>query len=203
MKRVLKQSMMKGRTLPFLSVTFASILIGSSYDVFAYKLLEWDWRYQANPIEGAFVVCTTGAPSGASQVTKDAARKWSYTKFRFTFGVDSCPNSPAANYVEFGALADPGKTAETSTPNEPVTNRMKKCVIRFNVAKSWYVGSGTPSSTQNDLFSVALHEFGHCVGLDDVSTPGVVMTDLLQPGQVMRELKADDIAGRNKVYGVP
>lgn len=178
-------------------------LILPTTNAYAYKLLEIDWRHQSQPIANSFVVCTNGAPPGASQVIKDAARKWNSGKFRFTFGTDGCPDNSTANHVEFGSIADPGKTAQTDTPNEPGTNRMKRCYVRFNVVKSWYVGAGTPSNTQNDLFSVALHEFGHCVGLADVSTPGVVMREILSPGQTLRSLAPDDIAGRDKIYGAP
>lgn len=169
----------------------------------AYKLLEIDWRHQSQPIVNSFSVCMKGAPPGAAQVIKDAARKWNYAKFQFSFGADNCANNSTANYAEFGSIADPGKTAQTDTPNESGTNRMKRCYVRFNVAKSWYVGAGSPSSMQNDLFSVALHEFGHCVGLADVSTPGVAMHEILPPGQTHRNLTPDDIAGRDKIYGAP
>jgi predicted Zn-dependent protease len=78
---------------------------------------------------------------------------------------------------------------------------MTKCVITFNSAKSWNVGMGNPSAGQNDLFSVALHEFGHCVGVADVDTPNVVMSKSLPAGQTLRDLQPDDIAGRDAIYG--
>jgi predicted Zn-dependent protease len=59
------------------------------------------------------------------------------------------------------------------------------------------------TASQTDLISTALHEFGHCVGLDDVEMSGVVMSGVLLPGQMMRELTSDDLAGRNKIYGSP
>ena len=40
-----------------------------------------------------------------------------------------------------------------------------RSVIRFDDTRSnWYVGSGTPSSGDYDLRSVAVHEFGHAAG---------------------------------------
>jgi hypothetical protein len=95
------------------------------------------------------------------------------------------------------------KTNAPEGASQTIRNAAAKCAIRFNSAKRWYVGSGAPSNTQNDLFSVALHEFGHCVGLADVQTSGAVMSGTLLPGQTARDLKPDDIAGRNKIYGAP
>lgn len=97
----------------------------------------------------------------------------------------------------------PGKTAQADTANEPGTSRMKRCYVHFNVAGLWYMGTGTPDSTQNNLFSVTLHEFGHCVGLARASTPTAVMRESLLPGQTLRNLAPGDIAGRNKVDGAP
>jgi hypothetical protein len=177
------------------------LLIGLAPAAGGFELVGWDWSFQKQPVEGRFVFCKTNAPAGVSQVIRDAAAKWSYAKFKFSFDADACLASPPPNYIEFGALNE--VPAITDFPNEPGTKKMRKCVIRYNSAKNWYVGTGAPSKTQNDLFSVALHEFGHCVGLADVQTPGVVMSGTLLPGETLRDLKPDDIAGRNKIYGAP
>ena len=46
---------------------------------------------------------------------------------------------------------------------------------------------------------------GHCLGLDheDSVTPPPVMRTTLPVGTVMRQLTADDIAGRKAIYGQP
>lgn len=178
-------------------------LVCTATSAFAYKLIGLDWSYQANPITAQFVFCSKNAPAGAAQVIKNAAAKWNYAKFTFKFAADGCPDVRPDNYIEFGVLDDPTKTAETSHPNEPETTHMKKCSIRFNSAKRWNASNNPPASTQTDLMSTALHEFGHCVGLDDVDMSGSVMSGMLQPGEMIRELTADDLVGRNKIYGSP
>lgn len=81
-----------------------------------YALLGRDWSFQKDPIEGRFVFCKTGAPAGASETIRDAAAKWSYAKMKFRFGPDNCPNAPPPNYIDFGALDDPGKTGGNVHP---------------------------------------------------------------------------------------
>jgi hypothetical protein len=70
----------------------------------AFELVGWDWSFQKQPVEGRFVFCKTNAPAGASQAIRDAAKKWEYAKFKFSFDADACPASPPPNYIEFGAV---------------------------------------------------------------------------------------------------
>ncbi|UCI14721.1 MULTISPECIES: matrixin family metalloprotease [unclassified Mesorhizobium] len=195
------QSTLRLRSMLLAAIlTFGSI---SSNSAAAYEVLGWDWKYQANPIETHFVICENDAPAGASKRIKEAAAKWNYAKLKFVFDDDDCPANPPLNYVEFGELKNPSKTAEADTPNIPATTKMKRCKVRFNKDKFWYLGNADPGADENDLFSVALHEFGHCLGLDHVKTKGVVMQEQLDSGKYLRELAADDLAGRNKIYGAP
>lgn len=191
-----------------------------------YKLLEWNWKFQKRPMASSFEYCSVNAPLDPSakdkppvpwskvlETIRTAAGKWKYAKkdakkdeaiFQFRISGDDCPQCPGMNYIDFGPLKDPTKAAETSYVGVAGIPNMKKCAIRFNSAVSWHVTTDDdPKANEFDLLSVALREFGHCVGLDDVSTGNTVMSVGLKAGEKRRDLQPDDIAGRNKIYGDP
>lgn len=188
------------------SITFLATF--SFANASAYEIQGWDWSYQANPIEKEFIICRTGAPANAVQRIKEAANKWSNGKLKFKFGSDQCLTDPPTtkpdgySYISFTDLSDDGETAVTDARPEKIgSSRTVECDIRFNKKKSWYDGAGAPGAGQTDLLSVAMHEFGHCIGLGDVASGEVVMNKRLDPGKTRRELTADDRAGRKSIYG--
>ena len=64
-------------------------------------------------------------------------------------------------------------------------------------------GTGTPAATEYDWWSVAIHEMGHCLGLDHesrITNPKPVMYPSLAAGEVRRTLTPDDSAGRDAIY---
>jgi hypothetical protein len=64
--------------------------------------------------------------------------------------------------------------------------------MHFDASESWSVGTST------DLFSVALHETGHALGLGHTSNPGAVMYPYYR---MQTGLTSDDIAGIQALYG--
>jgi putative transposon-encoded protein len=177
----------------------------------AYVLTGTDWSYQEAPMGENWVVCGTGVPGGGVQRTKDGVSPWNYPNFTFTFGADACasggvyPSINGVNQVDFGAGLGRGVLAETtswffrSNPADTI-----ECDMRFSSAVSWHTGTGTPLPTQFDWQTVALHEMGHCLGLDHetrITNPTPVMYPTLAAGEVRRQLTADDVAGRNAIYG--
>jgi hypothetical protein len=64
--------------------------------------------------------------------------------------------------------------------------------MHFDASETWGVGVNT------DLFSVALHEAGHALGMAHSSDPAAVMYPYYH---VATGLNADDIAGIQSLYG--
>jgi len=73
--------------------------------------------------------------------------------------------------------------------------------VHFDEDEDWYVGLGVPGINQIDLFSVALHEIGHAIGLGHSADPTSVMDPTYAPGSTLRDLQPDDIAGIQSHYG--
>ncbi len=74
--------------------------------------------------------------------------------------------------------------------------------IHFGDSWDWYTDSGTPDPTQTDLFSIALHEIGHAIGighyLDDLTS---VMYPYYSAGETKRDLTPEVIAVAQTQYG--
>ncbi len=179
----------------------------------AFVLTGHDWSYQATPMGEYWTVCGTGVPGSGVQRTKDGAFGWNYANFIFTFGADACslgggfPSFNNVNQVDFGGGLGAGVLAETvswfarSNPADTL-----ECDMRFSSAFSWYTGTDAPPGTQYDWWSVAIHEMGHCLGLDhesDITIPKPVMFPSIEAGEVRRTLTPDDSAGRDAIYGAP
>ncbi|MBC9176139.1 matrixin family metalloprotease [Pseudoroseomonas ludipueritiae] len=189
--------------LTLISVGWASAALG--YEVFGA-----DWTHLSSPREVRFVVCTEGKgiPVGASATIRAAADLWSTNAIRIRFDPDRClaeyPRVDNINTIRFAAInpgpqTDGHDNAYAYRRND--LRRMQECDIVFNIARHWHAGNGSPEPKQHDLLSVALHEFGHCLGLEHSAITNAVMSAALPAGRTRRALQADDIAGRRKLYG--
>jgi hypothetical protein len=71
--------------------------------------------------------------------------------------------------------------------------------MHFDDAESWRIG-GSGNGSNFDLYSVALHEFGHGLGLDHSSDPAAVMYATISTTKVHSGLHTDDINGIRSLY---
>jgi hypothetical protein len=93
------------------------------------------------------------------------------------------------SYPFDGAGRGLAHTFYPAPPNpEPIAGNM-----HFDAAEDWRIGAG------GDLYSVALHEAGHALGLGHSDQPGAVMYPYYHQAY---GLTADDMAGLQDLYGV-
>jgi hypothetical protein len=108
------------------------------------------------------------------------------------FRRDVCGNAFGANVL-----------AITLTLSEPGTlgfGHIVQSDILFNDTVAWDVYSGPRRSGVADFGRVALHEFGHALGLDHEPAAVAIMAPTVGN---LDGLQADDIAGANAIYGAP
>lgn len=173
----------------------------------AYQLLGADWTYKSDPMGEPWQICVAGMPPGAQQIIRRAATFWSYRRFRFSFRSNGCSQvdydrPSGVNRLDEAGLSGGRTLAETNVFYIPSQGEIVECHLRFNDRVPWYVGLGRVPRDRFDLFSVVLHEFGHCLGLEHSrARPTPVMSPTIGAGVARRRLEPDDIAGERAIYG--
>jgi hypothetical protein len=144
-----------------------------------------------------------GAANWKSQVLK-AAQVWAQqANINFAVVNDNGAASGSGLYQQgdpgFGDIRvggyNFGNTALASAYQPPAANNYSIAGdIVFNTGQTWREG------TTYDLFTVAMHEFGHALGLDHSTTS---TANVMYPSYttVKSGLSADDISGIKAIYG--
>jgi predicted Zn-dependent protease len=136
-----------------------------------------------------------------NQILK-AAQVWAQqTNINFTVVSDNGNSEGSGNYQQgdpgFGDIRIGGYSFGSSTlawANQPppVNNYSIAGDIDFNTSQTFNLGSAY------DLFTVAAHEFGHALGLDESTYGNAVMYGSYTSAKPY--LNADDIAGIRQIY---
>jgi Matrixin/Bacterial Ig domain len=151
----------------------------------------------AADLKYSFVHVTGKAPTNtAESEIERALAEWShYVMVNFAPSADPAGDRTLAILFASGAHGDgypfnPGVIAHTFYPvptnPEPIAGDM-----HFNEDQSWRIGANI------DIYSVALHEAGHALGLGHSDTPASVMYPYYHMHTV---LQAEDIAAIRQLY---
>lgn len=74
--------------------------------------------------------------------------------------------------------------------------------MRFYTSWNWSDGPGNVAFNEEDMQSVATHEYGHCLGLGHSATTSATMYASYPGGTAQRSIATDDANGVKAIYGV-
>ncbi|KAF8031796.1 hypothetical protein BT93_D0877 [Corymbia citriodora subsp. variegata] len=147
-------------------------------------------KYTFGPIIGK------APPSDVKEACRKAFQSWSsVSQFKF----EEVQSEDSANIVIGFYQGDHGD----GYPFDGVGNILAHAssptsgLLHFDADEPW---SASPSASDVDLESVALHEIGHVLGLGHSTDQNAVMFAVLTNGAVKRDLRQDDINGIHALY---
>jgi len=190
----------------------------------AYVVTGDDWTWMGAPISEPFLVNANSFPGSAGPTADvddrihDAMDAWTLqggADFAYVHGgttntyswADSTDNVNVLQYVPSTTHPTAVALAQTwiAPPNDTVD-----CDVRFYGANGagaidWGSNDAGVGALEMDLERIAVHELGHCLGLNHSATPTAVMFATSPTGTppALRLLDPDDIAGVQAIYGVP
>jgi len=160
------------------------------------------WTETNGAAELAYVFASLPGQLSDSTVRSEVSRafeEWArYAPINFTAGWDAAAPRTIAILFARGAHGDaypfdgPGKVLAHTFFPAPPNAEPQAGDMHFDDDESWNVGRDV------DLFTVALHEAGHALGLGHSDRPDSVMYPYYR---LATGLTADDIAGIRELYG--
>lgn len=112
------------------------------------------------------------------------------------------------NAISFGTFSDPNVIGVTTIWGyfwgPPKSREIVETDLLFNTAYTW--GDAAVNPNVMDLLNIAVHEVGHCAGMDDLYDTAAIeetMYGYSSEGETSkRDLFTGDITGIKKLYGV-
>lgn len=166
---------------------------------------------------GSGVLLDGSTSWGAS--AEDALFKWNALVGAVQFSVvrDSTAAITRGNRINnvifsgtvYGSAWDSRTLAVTLSTYTVSTNAFTETDVIFNNTLNWNSYTGplrftTGGARLHDLHRVALHEFGHCLGLNHPDDIGQFVTAVMNStSSDLDTLQADDIDGVQSIYGAP
>ena len=153
-----------------------------------------------------------GCPSGGpcwDDVASSAAAQWNAAGAQFTFRIQSPPACPTDEsdlttvaWENDDMAFGPSTVAITLSITNPSTGELMDSYVAFNSNRDWTTYSGPRRSGAIDFHRVAIHEFGHVLGLDHPDDHGQHVTAIMNSKVSDTDrLQPDDIAGIRAIYG--
>ena len=142
----------------------------------------------------------------------EAAQAWTAAGARFTFHhttsqlADPCDHNDGRNTVSFvNPRCDmpypPGVVAATKG-RARMSGEIIETDVVFDSGVDWGIYEGPQrAGFVPDFYRVALHEFGHVLGLDHPDEHGQVVSAIMNSRAAFDRLQADDIVGIRAIYG--
>lgn len=175
-----------------------------------YKLLGVKWKqtpvdYVINPtntdnLSAEFIADSFYAAAETWDNATDTTELFNFYEIDYTaqYGVQNFKNE-----IVFGSYNNNSTIAVTTIWYRRATKEIVEFDILFNTYYNWGDAQANPASM--DLLNIAVHEFGHGVGMGDIYNSAynyVTMYGYSNNGEtIKRDLANPDIIGLEKMYG--
>ena len=148
-----------------------------------------------------------------ANVAVEALQEWNDagSHFRFSWSVSSsqaveCGRSDGIHTAVWSSTSCVGDWPQNVVGMAPywlsASGRIVDADVLFNLNEEWSVYRGTRTGAATDFRRVAMHEFGHVLGLAHPDDHGQQRTAIMNSGATVDTLQSDDLNGIRELYGI-
>lgn len=180
---------------------------GESLETFAYSYDGIHWSFPPDPVVQYRINENCGDLAGEGAAIQAAAATWNAAGARFSFSYAGTTAATSygfdgVNEVLFRNFGSGGTIGLTYVWYNPTTGVISECDMELNDYYSWGIGA---IPAKFDVQTIATHEFGHFLCLQDLydgPDGDKIMYGYGSMNTTKRTLHADDIAGIRAIYGL-